>query len=165
MYALIESQRRGWVDPLVTALMVLGVAALLAFVAWERRTPHPMLPLGLFTIRNFAGANLATAFVYGALTLGSLAIALYTQEVAGYSATVAGLATLPIPVISFLFARRVGGMAARIGPRIFLMTGPVLAGFGLLLIRPVCARIQRRHPPAARDDRAGHRSGRSPSHR
>jgi hypothetical protein len=95
-----------------------------------------MVPLGLFRIRNFAGANLATAFVYGAVTMGLFAIALYTQEVAGYSATVAGLATLPTPVISFLFARRVGAMAARIGPRIFVMTGPVVAGFGLLLIRP-----------------------------
>jgi MFS family permease len=136
VYALIESQQHGWGDPLVTGSLVLGVAALLAFVAWERRAPHPMVPLRLFTNRNFAGANLATAFVYGGLTLGSLAIALYTQEVAGYSATVAGLATLPSPVMSFLFARRVGRMAARIGPKVFLMAGPVLAGIGLLLIRP-----------------------------
>ena len=136
VYALIESQRRGWVDPLVTTSMVLGVAALLAFVAWERRAAHPMLPLGLFTIRNFAGANLVTAFVYGGIALGLLVTVLYPIEVAGYSTTVVGLATLPTPVISFLFARYVGRMATRIGPRVFLMTGPVVAGFGLLLIRP-----------------------------
>ncbi len=136
VWALIESQQHGWVDPLVVATLVVGAASLLAFVAWERRAPHPMLPLGRFTIRNFAGANLVTACVYGALTMGSLAVALYTQEVAGYSATAAGLATLPIPVMSFLFARRVGGLAARIGPRIFLVIGPALAGTGLLLIRP-----------------------------
>jgi EmrB/QacA subfamily drug resistance transporter len=136
VWALIESQQHGWVDPLVVATLVVGAASLLAFVAWERRAPHPMLPLGRFVIRNFAAANLVTAFVYGALTMASLAIALYTQEVAGYSATAAGLATLPIPVMSFLFARRVGGMAARIGPRIFLGVGPALAGTGLLLIRP-----------------------------
>ena len=136
VYALIESQDYGWGAPRVSGSLVVGVAALLGFVAWERRAPHPMVPLRLFTNRNFAGANLATAFVYGGVTLGSLAIALYTQEVAGYSATVAGLATLPIPVLSFLFARRVGRMAARIGPRIFVMAGPVLAGIGLLLIRP-----------------------------
>jgi EmrB/QacA subfamily drug resistance transporter len=136
VWALIESQQHGWVDPLVVATLVVGAASLLAFVAWERRVPDPMLPLGRFTIRNFAGANLVTACVYGALTMGSLAVALYTQEVAGYSATAAGLATLPIPVMSFLFARRVGGMAARIGPRIFLVLGPALAGTGLLLIRP-----------------------------
>jgi hypothetical protein len=46
------------------------------------------------------------------------------------------LITLPSPVLSFLFARRVGGLAARMGPRIFLMTGPALAGLGLLLVRP-----------------------------
>jgi MFS family permease len=135
VYALIESGRHGWDDSLRGALVV-GVAALLAFVAWERRAPRPLLPLGLFTARNFVGANLVTAFIYGALTMASLAVALYTQEVAGYCATVAGLVTLGSPVMSFLFAKRVGGLAARIGPRVFLTTGPLLAGFGLLLIRP-----------------------------
>ena len=136
VYALIEQGRRGWGDSLVRWALMVGVAALLAFVAWQRRAPHPMVPLGLFTVRNFAGANLVTAFVYGGIAMGSLAIALYLQEIAGYSATVSGLITLPSPVLSFLFARRVGGLAARIGPRIFLMTGPALAGLGLLLVRP-----------------------------
>jgi EmrB/QacA subfamily drug resistance transporter len=136
VYALIESGRHGWDDSLVRGALVVGVAALLAFVAWQRRAPHPMVPLGLFTIRNFTGASLVTAFVYGGVTMGSLAIALYLQEVAGYSATAAGLITLPSPIMSLLFARGVGGMAARIGPRIFLMAGPALAGLGLLLIRP-----------------------------
>jgi EmrB/QacA subfamily drug resistance transporter len=136
VYALIESQRRGWVDPVVSVPMVVGIAALVAFVRWQRRAPHPLVPLHLFAIRNFAGANLATALIYGGLALGSLVISLYTQEVAGYSATAAGLATLPIAVMSFLFARHVGSVAARIGPRMFLITGPALAGIGLLLIRP-----------------------------
>ncbi len=136
VYALIESSEHGWADPGIVASFVIGIAALLAFVAWQRRAPNPLVPLELFTIRNFAGANLVTAFVYGALSMGSLAVSLYTQEVAGFCATVAGLVTLPTPVMSFLFAKRVGGHAARIGPRVFLTTGPVLAGFGLLLIRP-----------------------------
>jgi EmrB/QacA subfamily drug resistance transporter len=136
VYALIESGRHGWSDPVIREALVVGVAALLAFVAWQRRAPHPMVPLSLFTTRNFAGANLVTAFVYGGITMGSLAIALYLIEVAGYSATAAGLITLPSPILSLLFARGVGGMAARIGPRIFLMAGPALAGLGLLLIHP-----------------------------
>jgi hypothetical protein len=77
--ALIESQQHGWGDPLVTASLVVGVAALLGFVAWEHRAPHPMVPLRLFTNRNFAGANLATAFVYGAVMLGGLSTALYRR--------------------------------------------------------------------------------------
>lgn len=136
VYALIESQRDGWTDPTVIAPSVIGIAALAGFMIWQRRSRCPMLPLPLFTIRNFAAANLVTAFVYGALTLGSLAVALYTQEVGGYSATAAGLATLPIPAVSFAFARRVGRIAARVGPRAFLIAGPALAGIGLLLIRP-----------------------------
>ena len=136
VYALIEQGRRGWDDPRVRVALVVGAAALLAFVAWQRRAHHPMVPPGLFTTRNFTGANLVTAFVYGGLTMGSLAIALYLIEVAGYSATAAGLITLPSPIMSLLFARGVGGLAARIGPRIFLMTGPALAGVGLLLIHP-----------------------------
>jgi EmrB/QacA subfamily drug resistance transporter len=136
VYPLIESQRRGWSDPLVSGSMVVGIAALVAFVRWQRRTPHPMLPLDLFVSRNFTGANLATAFIYGGLGLGTLVISLYTQEVAGYSATVAGLATLPIPIMSFLFARHVGQMATKIGPHVFMTVGPTLAGIGLLVIRP-----------------------------
>jgi hypothetical protein len=65
-----------------------------------------------------------------------LVIALYTQEVVGYSATAAGLVTLPIPILSFLFARHVGDAATRIGSRVFLVVGPMIAGAGLLLIRP-----------------------------
>jgi len=136
VYALIESRDHGWADPRVATSLVIGVATLLVFVAWQRRAPHPLVPLSLFSIRNFAGASVASAFVYGAGAMGVLAISLYTQEVAGYCATVAGLATLPTPVMSFLLAKRVGGLAARIGPRIFLTTGPVLAGLGLLLVRP-----------------------------
>ena len=136
VYALIEAGKHGWPHPEILASLFVGIAALLAFVVWERRTPHPLVPLDVFTIRNFLGANLVTAFVYGALTMASLAVALYTQEVAGYCATVAGLVTLASPVMSFLFAKRVGSLATRIGARFFLTTGPVLAGMGLLLIRP-----------------------------
>lgn len=136
VYALIESQRYGWTDPIVFTPAVLGVCALVGFVSWQQHSSSPMLPLTLLTSRNFAAANLVTAFVYSALALATLAIALYVQEIGGYSATATGLATLPIPVMSFAFARRVGVIAARVGPRVFLTMGPALAGVGLLMIRP-----------------------------
>ncbi|WP_109976080.1 MFS transporter [Mycolicibacter sinensis] len=136
VYALIEAQHYGWTDPEVVASSVVGIAALAGFVSWQHRSRFPMLPLPLFAFRNFAAANLVTALVYGALIMGSLAIALYTQEVGGYSATATGVATLPIPLLSFALARRVGRMADQVGPRVFLITGPALAGVGLLLIRP-----------------------------
>ena len=135
VYALIEQGRRGF-DQRVILALVAGVTALLAFVAWQRRARYPMVPPGLFRARNFTGANLVTAFVNGGIAMGSLAIALYLIEVAGYSATAAGLTTLPSPVISMLFARRIGAWSDRIGARVFVMTGPALAGLGLLLIHP-----------------------------
>ena len=141
VYALIESGRRGWASLLVAGSLALGTVMMLAFVAWERRAPHPMLPLRLFANRNFAAANLTTAFIYGALMLGSLSTCLYIQEVAGFPAIVAGLITLPTPIMSVLFARRVGRLATRIGPRVFLVTGPILAGLGVLLIRPSAFRL------------------------
>jgi EmrB/QacA subfamily drug resistance transporter len=134
VYGLIESQQRGWTDPIVAASIAGGIAMMLLFVVWEHRATEPMVPLRLLTIREFAGANLATALVYGGLALGSLVISLYIQEFGGYSATVAGLTTLPIPIMSFLFARHVGAAAARLGVGIFLVVGPTLAGTGLIVI-------------------------------
>jgi MFS family permease len=152
VYALIESQRRGWVDPVVAGSFIVGVVALIGFIRWQRRAPHPMLALHLFSSRNFAGGNLATAFVYGGLVLGSLVIVLYIQQVAGYSATAAGLATLPIPVLSFLFARHVGSAATRVGPRIFLIARPDNGGGWVAADPAHGARFQRFLTGLARND-------------
>src|SRR5262245_61530117 len=63
VFALIEQPNHGWGDPLVFVPMVAGLALLGAFVWWENRTPHPMLPLVLFRARNFAVGNLATLLI------------------------------------------------------------------------------------------------------
>ncbi|KZX20147.1 Antiseptic resistance protein [Rathayibacter tanaceti] len=73
VFALIEQERLGLAHPLVLAALIGGVAALVAFVLWERRTPHPMLPLSLFSSRTFTVGNISTAFVYGALSFGFFA--------------------------------------------------------------------------------------------
>jgi EmrB/QacA subfamily drug resistance transporter len=134
VYALIEGQRLGFAHPAVLAALVIGVAGLLAFPWWERRTAHPMLPLHIFSSRNFAAGNLATVFLYAAVSLGTLIIALFLQETAGLSATMAGLATLPIPVLSFVLARRFGTLAGLHGPRWYMAGGPMLAAAGYLLM-------------------------------
>jgi EmrB/QacA subfamily drug resistance transporter len=132
VYALIEGQRLGFSYPAVVAGLVIGVACLVAFPLWERRTAHPMMPLHIFAARNFAVGNLATVFLYAAVSLGTLIVALFLQETAGMSATEAGLATLPIPVLSFLLARRFGTLAGTHGPRLFMAIGPLIAAVGFL---------------------------------
>jgi EmrB/QacA subfamily drug resistance transporter len=137
VYALIEQQSLGLSHPAVLTGLVLGVGCLAAFPWWERRTPNPMMPLHIFAARNFAVGNLATVFFYAAVSLGTLLVALFLQEAAGLSATQAGLATLPIPVLSFFLARRFGTLAGRHGPRLFMALGPLIAAAGYLLMSTV----------------------------
>jgi EmrB/QacA subfamily drug resistance transporter len=136
VYALIEQQRLGMSHPAVAGAFAGGLLCLIAFTWWQFRAPHPMVPMKLFAIRNFGIGNLATVFVYAAISMGMLMITLYIQEVAGFSATEAGVATLPLPVLSFFFARPVGSLAARFGPRMFMAVGPILAGAGFFVMRP-----------------------------
>jgi EmrB/QacA subfamily drug resistance transporter len=132
VYALIEGQRLGFSNPAVIVTLVVGVVCLIAFPWWQRRTPHPMMPLHIFAARNFAVGNLATVFLYAAVSLGTLIVTLFLQEAAGLSATEAGLATLPIPVLSFFLARRFGTLAGAHGPRLFMAVGPLVAAAGYL---------------------------------
>lgn len=134
VYALIEQQRLGLSNPAVLAGLVVGLICLAAFPLWERRAPNPMMPLHIFAARNFAVGNLATVFFYAAVSLGTLLVALFLQETAGMSATEAGIATLPIPVLSFVLARRFGTLAGRHGPRLYMAVGPLVAAAGYLLM-------------------------------
>jgi EmrB/QacA subfamily drug resistance transporter len=137
VYALIEQQRLGLSHPAVGSALATGLLSLAAFVWWELHAAHPMVPMRMFGVRNFGIGNLATVFVYAGVSMGTLIVSLFTQEAAGFSATEAGLATLPLPVLSFLLARYFGGLSARFGPRLFMAVGPMIAGVGFLLMRPV----------------------------
>ncbi len=132
--ALIEAQRLGWGDPLVLAGLVVGVAALAAFLVRQRRADDPMLPLRLFSARNFAWGNAATAAIYGALGFGGFLVTLFLQQVAGYPATLAGLAQLPATLAMIGLSSRMGALAGRYGARPFMTVGPLLAAAGFLLM-------------------------------
>lgn len=133
VFALIEQGRFGWASPVVWVPLVVGLVALVLFVLQERRSPHPMLPLGLFARRNFAAGNLATVFIYAAFSLGPFAMTIFLQEFGGLSATMAGLATLPPTIMLVLLGSRFGELAGRFGPRFFMTAGPIIVGAGYLL--------------------------------
>jgi len=130
--ALIEQPTRGWADGLVLPPLVIGVVCLVLFFLQERRSPDPMLPLSLFRHRNFAYGNAATLVVYAGLGAAMFFLPLYLQQVAGYSPVEAGLSLLPVTLAIFLLSRRFGALADRLGPRLFMGTGPLVAGLGLL---------------------------------
>jgi EmrB/QacA subfamily drug resistance transporter len=138
VFALIEGQRVGFGAWFVVTSLIAGLAALGAFVWWERRAPAPMMPLSLFRTREFTVGNLATVGVYAALNLGTLTIPLVVQELAGLPATLAGLVTLPTTIVSLLFSTLFGTLAARHGPRPFMTVGPLITAAGfvwMLLVR------------------------------
>jgi EmrB/QacA subfamily drug resistance transporter len=134
VFGLIEQQRLGLGDPLVAGSLAVGIACLAAFPWWERRAVQPMMPPAIFASRNFAVGNAATVFLYAGVSLGLLIVTLFLQETVGLSATAAGVATLPIPVVSFLLAARFGALAGRYGPRVFMAVGPLLAAAGFVLM-------------------------------
>jgi MFS family permease len=124
VYSLIDAPTRGWSDARIWAPAATGAALLVAFVWLQARARTPMMPLGLFRVRNFAWGNAATALIYGALALISFLIGVYLQEGPGLSATVAGLAQLPVVFLMILLSPRVGALAGRVGPRAFMTLGP-----------------------------------------
>lgn len=134
VFALIEQSRFGFQSPVVFVPLVIGLIAFAAFLWWESRVQHPMMPLGLFRDRNFGFGNIATAGIYGGLGIGFLVLTLYLQEVVGLSATLAGLAGVPATVLMLFLATLFGTLAGRFGPRIFMTVGPFVTGLGYLLL-------------------------------
>jgi hypothetical protein len=119
------------------AVLAAGLVALGAFVAVERRSPHPLVPPQLFADRGFTAANVATLLVYGALGVVFLLLVLQLQIVAGFSPTAAGAALLPVTAIMLVFSARAGALAERIGPRLPMTIGPLVSAAGLLLLRGI----------------------------
>lgn len=134
VFALIEQDRLGWGSPLVSVPFALGVVLLGVFLWWENRAPVPMMPLGLFRVRNFGMGNAATAFIYAGASLGGLMMVLFLQEVAGFTAALAGLASMPTAVVLLLLSGPFGTLAGKYGPRLFMAVGPIVAGVGYLLM-------------------------------
>ena len=134
VFGLIQQPEHGWGDPIVALPILAGVVIFAAFLLWERRHRDPMLPLGLFRRGNFAWGNAETFAVYGGLGALFFALVVFLQQTAGMSALEAGLATLPTTIVMFLIARRVGALADRIGPRLFMGTGPIVAAAGVVVL-------------------------------
>lgn len=110
-----------------------GVVLLVAFVVHQWRAPHALVPLSLFGDRVFTAANVCTFAIYAALSGTMFLLVLQLQYVAGYTPLEAGLATLPLTVLMLLLSSKAGELGQRIGPRVPMTVGPLVAAAGLLL--------------------------------
>ncbi|MFI7081066.1 MFS transporter [Micromonospora sp. NPDC049903] len=139
-YALVDAPGRGIRSPAVLVAALVAVLAALAFVLVERRRGESaMLPTGLFGSRLFSVLNVFTVLVYAALGGFTFFFAVYLQNVVGWSALLTGLALLPMTVLLLIGSPKAGALSAKIGPRLPLTVGPVLAAVGLLVLREVDA--------------------------
>lgn len=136
VYGLVEGPGSGW-SAAPTLLLAAGVVALLLFFVIELRSQHPMVPLGIFRSRQFSGANAVTFAVYAALSVTLFLLVVHLQTDLGYTALEAGASLLPLTILMLLFSARAGALAQRIGPRLPMTVGPLLAAVGIALLSGV----------------------------
>jgi MFS transporter, DHA2 family, methylenomycin A resistance protein len=133
-FGLVQAGTHGWTAPATIAPLALAVASFAAFLAIEARSSHPMLPLGLFTNRTFAVANLASlALGFGTYSLFTY-LSLYLQDIQGYSAISTGLRYLPLCGAIAVMNVYAGRFTGRVGPRLAMTIGYTVAGSAVLAL-------------------------------
>jgi EmrB/QacA subfamily drug resistance transporter len=131
-YALIEANGSGWGSARIVGAFAVAVVAITVFVLLERHQRAPMLDLGLFRSRTFAGANLVLLLVALAMFGVFFFLSLYMQNVLGYSPVRAGAAFLPMTLVIMLVAPAAGRLSDRLGSRWLLTGGMALVAAQLL---------------------------------
>jgi MFS family permease len=131
VYGLVRGNSIGWTSPEIIAALVVGTALLVAFVAWERVTPNPMLQLSLFRVREFSSAN-GVGFLMSAGMFGSIfLLTLFVQQIQGATPLQAGLKTMPWTGTIMIVAPIAGVIAGRFGPRLIVVLGMVFQAVAL----------------------------------
>jgi EmrB/QacA subfamily drug resistance transporter len=139
VWGLVRGNSVGWGTMETAGPLAAGVVAALAFVAWERRAAHPMLPVRLFRSPAFSAGN-AVIFVLNASVTGAIFLMpQFQQVVLGQSPLNAGLRLLPWGIVPFLIAPRAGALADRIGERSLVVSGLLLQTAGMAWIAAVAA--------------------------
>jgi EmrB/QacA subfamily drug resistance transporter len=133
-YGLTSGAKDGWTSPYVLGLLATGIAGFVVFVVLERGRRAPLVPLELFRSRQFSSANIVTFVVYAALAGALFLLPIQLQQTAGYSPLAAGAALVPLTIVMLLLSARAGRLAQRIGPRVPMSAGPIVAGIGLALL-------------------------------
>jgi MFS family permease len=134
VWAAVRAPTAGWGSAEVVGTLVAGAALLFAFVLWERRVAHPMLPASYFRIRAFSVANVATFFEHFAL-IGSLFMLSQLFQVGFHDGPLGtGLRLLAWTAMPLLVGTVAGTLADRFGNRPFMVLGLLLQGVGLLWV-------------------------------
>jgi EmrB/QacA subfamily drug resistance transporter len=132
-YALIEANTYGWTSPRILTAFAIAAVSMVAFILLEMHQRLPMLDLGLFRNRGFAGANTVMLLVGLAMFGVFFYVSLYVQQILGYSPVQAGASFLPWTLLIILLAPLAGRFSDRFGPRPFVTSGLVIVAAALFL--------------------------------
>ena len=131
-FGLIRGEVQRWDDSLALSAIGVGLLATFAFPFLMKMRKNPLVPLGLFRSRNFSVTNLSTLIIYGALYVTFQYLALFSIGTLGYNGLGFGLAGIPGSLFLVLFSSKIGALAGKHGPRIFMSVGPAVMALGLL---------------------------------
>jgi MFS family permease len=130
-FGLTRGQQMEWRDTIAWVSLAIGIVALVVFPILMARRRNPLVPLSLFTIREFAVINLSTFLIYAALYVSQFYQSVLLQGTLGYTAVGASLAGFPTGLLLVVLSQRVGAISGRIGARPFLVAGPILMALGM----------------------------------
>ena len=131
MLALVEGNSWGWGSAPILALLGVSVAAMVAFVYAERHSPEPMVDFTFFRSKSFLGANLVAFIVSFAMLAMFFFLALYMQNIKGYSPLQAGVRFLPSTAVIILAGPIAGRLTDRIGPKPLMTLGLLIVSASL----------------------------------
>jgi len=139
VWGLVRGNAHGWTSAGIVVPMALGALLVAAFVAWELRTPAPMLPMRFFRDRTFTLANVSSLLMSFGMFGSIFWLVQYFQTVQGYSPLQSGLRILPWTAMPMIVAPIAGAVSDRIGGQRLMAIGLALQGVGLLWIAAVSA--------------------------
>jgi EmrB/QacA subfamily drug resistance transporter len=131
VYALVKAPVSGWTSHTSLLYFAISIVALVAFIFNELNAKHPLIPLGIFRIRNLSGADSLMLFMSAGMFSIFFFTTLYLQEILGYTPIHTGASFLVVPVAIALAATNVPKIVQKIGHRPILMVAPLLVSGGL----------------------------------
>jgi EmrB/QacA subfamily drug resistance transporter len=137
VWGLVRGNSVGWGSPEIVFAFVAGATVTAAFVAWELRAPHPMLPMRFFRNRTFTLSNVASLLMSFGMFGSVFLLAQYFQTVQGYSPLGSGLRILPWTAMPMVVAPIAGALSDRIPAHRIIGTGLALQALGLAWIAAV----------------------------
>jgi EmrB/QacA subfamily drug resistance transporter len=133
-WGLIKTTEHAWLSAYTLSFLAGAAALMVAFVVWESRVDDPMIPLDFFRRRAFAVSSIIVTLVGVGLFGIIFYLTLYFQNVKGYSPQEAGVRSLPMTMMILFVAPLGGRLVSKVGPRVLMTTGMLMAGFGLFAL-------------------------------